>query len=469
MRKQFESEIERVAPFRTELQAEILRKSNDKPTLKFSPMFTGIFLSAAAMLIVAIIVGTGVFDNKGPDSTSLPPIDEDIEEDLPFINIPVLFKYCLDGQTWEANYEIHSFLKLLWNELPWDRDVTINYDYDYDYKIGMQAMKHSEAPVEELWFYLWYDGDGFTIQGDLGVTELRGHSAQQLGSLLGMDTENWNGQTKDYALQSDFNMAYYSLFDKQRVTSKEKITQWQQLLQQVEWLPGVEVERVEGPNLWLTFALVQEDKRIMRKQVELFINEEKQLIEIGGGLGNGQVKQQYYEQWISAINEEAEATFQIRTARDDAEEKLFKQMLTQMETDDYYFVNGSTLQVTHALNIDGKIYYFAYDEVDGMLLIKQTKLNFAYFNRSAFMIKDQLNEISVNDINALLKELTWESAGVVKTIESKHEFTWGNDSYKIVLADDERTYQILKNSRQIASLTSDQLNNMKLYLQELGM
>ncbi len=467
MKKQFESEIERVAPFRTELQAEILRKSNEKPKLKFSPMFTAVF-SAVAVLIVAIVVGTGVFD-KGPDSTSLPPIDENKEENLPFTNIPILLKYNLGGKGWEANYEVHEFLTYLWNDLAWDRDATITYDYDYNYKIGMLAQKQNDSPAVELWFYLWFDGDGFLISGDLGVTELRGNNAQQLGAILGMDTENWSGQAKDYAIRSNLNMVYYSLFDKQRVTTNKKITQWQQLLQNVEWLPNVEVKREEAISSWLTVAVIQDDKRIMRKQVDLYINEEKQTIELGGDLGNGKVKPQYYEQWISAINEEAEAAFHIRTARDDAEAKLFKQMLDQMETDNYHFVNGSTLYATHALNIDGKIYYFEYGEEDGMLLIKQTKLNFAYFNRSAFMIKDQLNEISVNDMEALLEELTWESASIFKTSESVHEFTWGTDAYKVILADGESMYQLVKNSRHVAALTKDQLNNLKLYLQELGM
>ncbi len=427
MKKQFESEIERVAPFRQELQAEILGKSTEKPKLKISPMFTVVF-STAAVLIIAIVVGTGVFD-KGPDSISLAPLDEDQEEslELEYTGIPILLKYNLGGKGWEANYEVHGFLKYLWNDLEWDRDATITYDYDSDYKIGMLAQKHSDAPAEELWFYLWFDGDGFLITGELGVTELRGHNAQQLGAILGMDTENWDGKTKDYEVGSDLNIAYYSLFDKQRVTRDEKITQWQQLLQNVEWLADDEIKREEGVSSWLTVAIIQDDKRIMRNQVDLYINEEKQTIELGGDLGNGKVKPQYYEQWISAINEEAESAFHIRTARDDAEAKLFKQMLAQMETDNYHYVNGSTLHVTHALNIDGKIYYFVYDHADGMLLIKQTKLNFAYFNYSAFRIKDQLNEMSVNDMEAFLKELTWEPASVIKTTESMHDFTWGTD------------------------------------------
>ena len=467
MKKQFESEIDRVAPFRKELQAEIIRKSSEKAKFKYAPMLAMAF-SVVAVLIVGIVVGTGVLDS-GPDSTSLPPIDEEKEQKTPLTNIPILEKYSLDGQTWEANFEIHKYLKETWNLLSWNPNETVGYDYDYDYQIGMIARRDQNSPTEELWFYLWYDGDGFTIDGDFGVAEIRGHNAQQLGSILGMDTDIWNDGTVDKVVVSDFDIAYYSLFDKQRVSSDEKTAQWQRLFENVEWLPGVEVEREEGPSLWVTVAIVQDDERIIRKQVDLFINEEKQIIELGGDLGNGKVAQQYYEQWIAAINEEAETTFSIRYPRNDAEAALFKQLLAQMETENYHYVNGASIEGSHVLNIDGKIYYFLYDHADGMLLIKQTKLNFAYFDQSAFRIKDQLNEISVNDMEALLEELTFESASVIKTTDSMHEFTWGTDSYKVVLADDESTYQLVKSNRLVASLTEQQFKNMKLYLQEVGM
>lgn len=466
MKKQFENEIERVAPFRTELQAEIIRKSNEKARFKNASKFATAF-SAVAVLIVAIVVGTGVFDNR-PNSTSLPPIEEEQEQNTSFTNIPILAKYSLDGQTWEANYETHRDLKDLWNALDWNRNATVEYDYDYDYKIGMQARKHSDDPAEELWFYLWFEGDGFTISGDLGVAEIRGHEAQQLGTLLGMSTEKFNGETNANSVISDFKVVYYSLFDKQRVTAEGKVAQWQRLLDEVEWLPGIEIERTQAPSQTLTVAILQDDERIMRKQVDLFINEEKQIIELGGDLGNGQVNRQYYERWIAAINEEAEAAFYVRYPRNEAEEALFKQMLTQMETDDYYYVNGASIKGSHVLNIDGKIYYFIYDQTDGMQLIKQTELNFAYTNPSAFNIKDQLYEISVNDMDALLEELPWEPASVIKTTESMHEFTWDTDSYIVILVDDESKSQLIKNSRQVASLTEEQFKNLKLYLQEVG-
>jgi hypothetical protein len=472
MKKQFESEIERVAPFRTELQAEIIRKSSETVKFKYAPMFA-ITFSAVAALLVAIVVGSGVL-KSGPDSTSVPLIEEVREQYKSLTSVAIVDKYSVDGKSWEANFEIHKFLKETWNVLDWNLNEKVELGYDNDYKIGMIARRDLDLPTEELWFYLWYEGDGFLIDGDFGVAELRGYKAETLASILGMDYENRHVGTEDNAVISDdFDIVYYSLFDKHRVTANDKIQKWQRLFDAIEWYPHLEIERIQGPNQALTLAIIEQgDKRVMRKQVQLYINEDKQLIEIGGELGNGQVKKEDYDEWMAAINAEAEDLFSIRYPRDKKEERFFEEMLAQMDGQDYHYVNGASFSPRHSLKIGNDIYYFSYGGDTGeALLVKQTKLNFAYRTPGGYKVTDQLMEMTVNDMNALLDELKWASGSVNAESPASGEFTW-DETYKVwVLHQDEIETMWIERSdthkHRWAELDVEQTQKMKLYLQEL--
>ena len=463
MKKQFESEIERVAPFRTELRDEIIRKTSNNKNFQYRIVFSG-FVGLVAVCALLFFVPFGWFDNSG-DTAKDNGMNNGENNDA---NKPLseVLKYKLYGDTWQTNDETQKFLKETWNAIPWNPDAKVEKESPYNYKIALQVRRDENAPIEDLSFSLWDNGDSWLIDGEFGLGELKGDAVSKLSSLIWQTIEAHARERS----KTDFDIVRYSIFENEYVEDEKSLANIQSVFNKIEWFPGAEPQWERGPDvsmvMWI--KLLGTDV-VQEKAIHFYIHMNE--VAVTGALGEGRIPRDVYNDFITLLQEGAEQAFTVRTPLNETEREEFRWLVSEMTVDIPSHIGTASIFPQYALLVDGEVHYFLGNEETGeVTYIAQMSLNYTNSKQHEAVL-EKLKSYTGRDIQKLFEEVAWQDGMVSMTRQFDLQFEWAGVRYDLWLNERTRGMTIVPSGthqKKWAQLTENQSKQLGLYLRELG-
>ena len=461
MKKQFENEIERVAPFRTELQDEIIRKSSKKKTFQYRIVLSGF----VGLLAICALLFFGPFEwfesgrKTAKDNGIIYGENNDANKPLSEV-----LKYKLYGDTWQTNDEIQNFLMKTWNEIPWNPNAKVEKDSPNNYKIALQVRRAENAPIEELSFYLWDNGDSWLIDGDFGLGELKGDAVGTLSSLIWQSIELHDGERS----KTDFDIVRYSIFGNEYVIEDEKsLANIQYVFDKIEWFPGVERQWEREPDVSMVMWIKLHGADVVQeKAIHFYIHMTE--VAVTGALGEGRIPRDVYNDFITLLQEGAEQAFTLRTPVNETEREEFRWLVSEMTGDAPSHIGVASIFPQYALLVDGEVHYFWGNEETGEVThIAQISLNYTNSKQHEAVL-EKLKSYTKRDIQKLFEEVAWQEEKVSIEGQPILQFEWAGVNYDLWLNKSTRELTIWSHQNKWALLDENQSKQLALYLRELG-